>query len=277
MRKFTFALLAVLLMFAVSSAGIIDGKQANPCNRGNNSPPLDEIVEFNPVWDKNIQHFFPDGGTAISIAYDGDYYYIVNGECDPEDGVLMIFDLDGNFIRTIETGLSARSIFYDSREYIDGEIYIKDNSRNLYAIDVETGNKWIHLADVFQENESKVAFSSSDEVVYEMCSGDVYGIRLYNGGISRTLHGLRHGSGNAEYAIACNREQLLTWDDSYVYAYSFSGTLVDSAALPESFYDYSLSYAGNRLWASEVGYNDVWTWHGASGFTPYNLGFVGWS
>ncbi|MBD3170321.1 MAG: hypothetical protein GF307_12620 [candidate division Zixibacteria bacterium] len=257
MNKILMALLGVILIVSLA--------QNADAQCGRQRLPAMSQLDFEPELDIIIPHQFPKGGHSVSIASDGEYYYLARMG-NPENGSILVYDLEGNFERMIPVELDMRAIFY---HLLEEQLFIKDNSLNLYYVNLSTGEVSLYLEDVFHHADSKVAFNlGCCNLLYEMCGDTVYVGTLEQPLSWEYFTGIRHGTDGSENAIGCNNQYFFTWDGSQIFAYSHGGFLEDSLTVSYGDYGWSLDYANGRLWLANDADSGTGYWYGYTGIAP---------
>ncbi|MBD3232621.1 MAG: T9SS type A sorting domain-containing protein [candidate division Zixibacteria bacterium] len=266
MKKAIVLLFAGLLAISLNSAGLSSQQDlSDHSSKGIEqfvqpiNPDIPEIAdtdEYSPVHEITLTYSYT--WSSKGIASDGEYYY-VHPSAGQGYGELFIFDMDGNLVNSVFTGLNARGCFYNPN---DNTLYVKDYwNQTLNAVDPETGNSTPVHQGIFAFEQANIAYVPSTNSMYEHGDGTVREIDFETGELIRTMSGFQYGPWGSNWRIATNQRHLFTWDEYTVYAYDFDGNFVESFAVSQGHEGYTFDFAGNLLWAGDgniyYGYSGV--------------------
>ena len=214
------------------------------------------ITDFTPTLDITMEHSHPYH--SMSIAADDNYYYMINGG-NASWGRVLTFDLNGNFVDSVAVNLSGRTIFFNPN---DDTYYVKNCALDLYWVDPTNGSSGLVYSGTFHDAQAHVGFDPATQYMYEHSNGTVWVVDLATGGTVNTMTGFTHGGHGWCYAICTDGQHLFTWDETQVYAYDMNGNPVDPFPLPFGSYGWSLSWANNRMFASDDANGGTGYWYG---------------
>jgi hypothetical protein len=250
MKKILIISVAILLLSPISRAATtVDNNKPvfNPGSGGN------VITNYNPQLEITFPHYLDV--TPMQITFDGTNYYANNGGIYSR-GEVRTYDINGNLLNAVLTGLDTRGFFYNPN---DGLFYIKDYyGPSLYTVDPATGDTTLVYSGIFHGNQGCLAFIPSTGYMYEMDYGTVYEMELSTGNTLRTLTGF---TGN--YSLATNGDHLFSYTGSTVYAYDFDGNFVEDFFLGDGNF-YTLSFCNDLMWYADGGYGNG-NYYGFSG------------
>jgi hypothetical protein len=252
---------AVCLVFSVSALAA-DDTSLNP---GSNQPVLGRAVvgepgagiDLTPTLDITMEH--SHRFHSMSITADDNYYYMINGG-NSSYGRVLTYDLDGNFVDSVAASLDGRAIFYNPN---DGTVYVKVYGLDLYWVDPSTGANGLVYSGIFHEYQAHVGFDPSTGYMYEHDYGTVYVVDIANGNTINTMSGFTYGSGSGYgYAVCTDGQHLFTWDETQTHAYDMDGNYQESFTLDYGSYGWSISWANNRMFASDDANSGTGYWYG---------------
>jgi hypothetical protein len=185
----------------------------------------------------------------ISITYDGEYYYTINGGNDAW-GVINKYDEKGNSLASYKFELDARSILNSAN---DGRLYVKGYGTDLYAVNLSDETFEVVLEGVFHDENSSVGISMDGKQLFEHIGGVVRVVDIATGRELRTFtlkdyydeHGYRN-------AIAVCKLYCHVWAaENRIIVHELDGTYIATLELPQSGYGFSLSFCNKMLWIAE--------------------------
>ncbi|MBN2466120.1 hypothetical protein JXD38_10920 [candidate division WOR-3 bacterium] len=204
----------------------------------------------------------------MGIAWDGDYYYTVNGgNTDYSD--LNLYDESGSLEDSYDFGTDGRAILYSPDEE---QLYLKEYGTDLSWVDLDFEEAGLEHEDVFRGDQSHVAMSPDGEKLYELYEGTVYVYDAITGDEETSFELPSYNTtGERGYAnaIAASGKFLFVWapdSDTDILVYGIDGKYVTKFTLPRSGFGFSLSWANGMLWIAEDADGDSdgadGTWYG---------------
>ena len=203
----------------------------------------------------------------MGIAWDGEYYYTVNGG-NTDYSNLNSYDDSGEFDSEYDISADGRAVLYSPWEE---QLYVKSYGLSLDEVDLDFEETSIAIEDIFSGEQSSVAISPDGEMLYELHEGTV---NVFNAdGDEEATFELSSYNTTEElgyaYAIAASDKFLFVWapeSDTDILVYGLDGKYVTKLSLPRSGYGFSLSWANDMLWIADDADGDTdgadGTWYG---------------
>jgi hypothetical protein len=190
----------------------------------------------------------------MGIAWDGDYYYTVNGGNTDYSNVNQ-YDEYGSPEESYDLGDDGRAILYSTAKE---QLYLKPYGTSLDEADLDFFEETnVELENVFTGEQSSVAMSPDGEKLYELYGGRVYVYAADDGEEETSFQLSSYSSEESKgyaFAIAASDKYLFVWapnSDTDILVYSLSGKYVTKFTLPRSGFGFSLSWANDMLWIAE--------------------------
>lgn len=185
----------------------------------------------------------------MSITFDGDHYFTLNGGND-EYGKVNEYDIDGNYIDSYSLTIDGRAIFYHPD---DQSLYAKIYGSDLFSIDLYLYDAYSEKTDIFVEDNGSPAISPDGTTLYELSQGEVRVIDFADGDVIKTIPISKYYDEHGyKTSIAATNKYLLVWGSpNEVLVYDLNGKYVTKITLPRDGYSFSLSYCNGLLWIAE--------------------------
>ena len=228
------------------------------------NPTTNELDEFGPLHDPELIIQWNEGpqNHMMGIAWDGEYYWTING--GNISGLLNYYDADGDSVGTTNIGIDGRGIVYNPQTEL---LYISSYTGNVYQIDDPmTGAYSMLHSGIMQNGQASLGMSWDGSLLYDHYSGTVEVHDFFSGNLIDTMTGFGYGAGNygGECAIIADTDYLYTWDtnSNTLYVYDLEGNSIDSYTLPFGDNGMSLSMANYMVFVSEDSDYNIGTWYG---------------
>jgi len=203
----------------------------------------------------------------MGIAWDGDYYYTVNGG-NTDYSNLNRYDESGELDAEFDIAADGRAVLYSPSEE---QLFVKPYGLSLDDVDLEFEETGTALDDIFSGEQSSVAISPDGERLYELHEGTV---DVFNtdgdkeNSLELSSYNTTESRGYA-FAIAASDKFLFVWapeSETDVLVYGIDGRYVTKFTLPRAGFGFSLSWANDMLWIAEDADGDTdgadGTWYG---------------
>jgi hypothetical protein len=190
----------------------------------------------------------------MGIAWDGDYYYTVNGG-NTDYSSINQYDETGSYEDSYDLGTDGRAILYSTAKE---QLYLKPYGTSLDEVDLDFPEETsIDLENVFTGEQSSVAMSPDGTRLYELSGGRVSVYDADDGSEETSFqlssYSTEDGKGYS-FAIAASDKFLFVWapnSDQDVLVYGLDGKYVTKFTLPRSGFGFSLSWANGMLWIAD--------------------------
>lgn len=203
----------------------------------------------------------------MGIAFDGQYYYTINGG-NSEYSDLNKYDKKGKLVDRYDLEIDGRAIFYSP---LEKKLLVKPYGTSLQYVDLRTEEVENKYGDIFIEDQSHPAMSPDGRKIYELYDGTVRVYDVESGKRKRSLNLERYNENNAKgysRAIAASDKYLFVWapDETYtdedgeeqtipnanrILVYDLNGKYVTEFSLPVEGFGFSLTWANGMLWVAE--------------------------
>lgn len=187
----------------------------------------------------------------MAITFDGSKYITLNGG-NEEYCTINTYDEEAIYDDTYDVGIDGRSIFYNAKQ---SKLYAKIYGLDLYEIDLDNEEATLKYSNIFEENNSSVAFSPDGKYVYELNEkGYLRFIDLTTG---KFIKQIKINTYNTDFSylisIAASDKYFFIWGEAYdqIVVLDLNGKYVTTFTLPISGLGFSLSYCNNMLWIAE--------------------------
>lgn len=205
-------------------------------------PPIEKLVEVMKIKDHVYYH-------NISIAYNGEHYYTINGGND-NYCVINEYDRSGRYIKSYDVGLDGRALFYSPK---DKQLYVKVFGTDIYKINLADESATMAFEYIFDMENGSPAVSPDGQYFYEFLDGEVTEFDAQTGQELRNFkvaaYYYEHGY---NVSIAASEHYLFVWgDEDDIIVYDLDGNHVAEVKLPRLGFGFSLSYCNGLLWIAE--------------------------